>query len=80
MTNGPEEDARCGGEQKPVQAPELRAAGLAPENLHLVAKDEDLDLAVSLIAGGNEAEDDAQHHIKDGEEHPRIVGSCWSED
>src|SRR6266508_2200801 len=80
MTNVLRKDARCGGEQEPVQAPELRAAGLATEDLHLVAKDEDLDLAVALIAGGNEAEDDAQHNMKEGEAHPRIVGSCWSED
>lgn len=31
-----------------------------------MAKDEDLDLAVALIAWGNEAEDDAQHHIEGG--------------
>jgi hypothetical protein len=31
----------------------------------LVTKDEDLDLAVALIAGGRQTQDGAQHHVEE---------------
>jgi hypothetical protein len=46
------------------------------EHLHLVAKNEDLEVFVPLIlAGGDEAKDAAQDEVEKGEQHPRIL---WS--
>ncbi len=38
---------------------------LAAKHGQLVAQDEDLDLAVALIAGGRQTKDGAQHHIEE---------------
>ena len=55
---------RCGKEQS-VTASQPGAASLALQDLHLVAQDEDLELAVALIAGGRQTKDGAQHHIEE---------------
>lgn len=46
---GPGQDARCCGEEEPVAAPQLGAAGFALQNLDLMAKDEDLDFTIALV-------------------------------
>ena len=61
----PGQQACRGGEEQPVTPSQPGAAGFALEDLHLVANDEDLDLAVALIAGGCQTQDGAQHHIEE---------------
>jgi hypothetical protein len=39
----------------------------------LVAEDEDLRLAVSLVTRRGQSEDAAEHHIEEGEQHPSIL-------
>jgi hypothetical protein len=58
-------DARRRGEEQPVTPSQLGAAGFALEDLHLVAQDEDLELAVALIALRRQTQDGAQHHIQE---------------
>jgi hypothetical protein len=53
------------GEEQPVTPSQLGAAGFALEDLHLVAQDEDLDLAVALIALRRQTQDGAQHHVEE---------------
>jgi hypothetical protein len=48
----------CCGQQGSVRAPEVRATGLPGKDLQLVAKNEDLDLALSaLLARWHEAKE-----------------------
>ncbi len=54
-----------GGKQQPVAAAQLGAADLALQDLNLLAKDEDLDLAVTLIACGRQTKNGAQHHVEE---------------
>jgi DNA-binding FrmR family transcriptional regulator len=61
----PGQQARCRGEEQPVTPSQLWTAGFALEDLHLVAQDEDLDLAVTPIAGGRQTQDGAQHHVEE---------------
>jgi hypothetical protein len=58
----PGQQARCRGKEQPVTPSQPGAAGFALEDLHLVTQDEDLDLAVALIAGACQTQDGAQHH------------------
>jgi hypothetical protein len=44
-----------------------------------VAKDEDLDLPVALVAGGRQTKDGTQHHVEEGEEHCWILEKRWSD-
>jgi hypothetical protein len=48
-------------------------AGFAIQDLHLVAEDEDLRLAVSLVTPRSQSEDTAEHHVEEGEQHQRIL-------
>ena len=46
------------------------------EHLHLVAKNEELEVPVPLIpSGGDEAKDAAQEEVEKGEQHRRILRS-----
>ena len=54
-----------GGKQQPIAAAQLGASGLALQDRHLLAKDEDLDLAVALIACGRQTKDGAQGHVEE---------------
>jgi hypothetical protein len=38
-----------------------------------VAEDEDLRLAVSLVTRRSQPEDAPEHHVEEGEQHPRIL-------
>jgi len=58
-------DPRRGSEDDSVCAPEFGPAGFALQDLHLVPKDEDLDLAVVPIACLSQVEDDAKRHIEE---------------
>jgi hypothetical protein len=40
------------GEKHPIDEPELRWAGLTPEDPELVAKDEDLEILGTIVAAG----------------------------
>jgi hypothetical protein len=53
------------GKEQPVTPSQLGAADLAPQDLHLVAKDEDLDLAVAWIACRRPTKDGAQDHVEE---------------
>jgi hypothetical protein len=61
----PGQQARCRGKEQPVTPSQPGAAGFALEDLHLVAQDEDLDLAVTPIAGGRQTKGGAQHHVEE---------------
>jgi len=57
---------RAAAARKQSVAPsQLGAAGFAPQNPHFVAKDEDLDFPVALVAGGRQTKDGAQHHVEE---------------
>ena len=60
----PGQQARRRCEEQPVTPSQPGAAGFALQDFHLVAKDEDLDFAVALIACGRQTQDGAQHHIE----------------
>jgi hypothetical protein len=61
----PGQQARRRGQEQPVAPSQPGATGFALQDLHLVTKDEDLDLAVALIACGRQTQDGAQHHIEE---------------
>jgi hypothetical protein len=59
------QQARCRGKEQPVTPSQLRTAGFALEDLHLVAQDDDLDLPIAPIACGCQTKDGAQHHVEE---------------
>jgi len=59
------QDPRRCREEDPVPAPQFGPAGFALQDLHLVPKDEDLDLAVVRVARRSQAEDGAKRHIEE---------------
>lgn len=59
-----------------TRTPKPRPTGFPVEHLHLVAKNEELEVPVPLIpSGGDEAKDAAQEEVEKGEQHRRILRS-----
>ena len=67
-------------EQDSVDGPELRWAGLPPEDSELIAKDEDLEI-LGTIVGTRTDEEPGQcpNYQAEQERHRRILGCGWSQ-
>ena len=64
------------GQQNPIDYSELRRAGLAPEHMELVAKDEDLEILGTIVVtrANNEAAECPNDQAEE-EQHRRILES-----
>ena len=75
----PRHHARAGGEEGLVDPAELRSSDLAGEHLHLVPKDDDLDLQFAIRTRMTGPDHAAEQRVEESEQHDRaMLHRRWS--
>ena len=75
----PRQDSLAGGQEGLIDSAELRSSDLAGEHLHLVPKDDDLDLQFAIRARMTGPDHAAERRVEKSEQHDRgMLHRRWS--